>query len=136
MARMGKAELERYGGARWAIEKVRSLGLEEAEKEFAWRGVMNAPLNIEKAEIRRFENELKENVKRTMGAMACMVLRDEFGFGHDRLEKFLARWNLKVDCLVGDYCTWEDFATVLKEETGIDVDVTVEYKHRSEWAGE
>lgn len=123
MAKMGKMELERYGGARWVLELIDKIGLEEARKELEWRGVMNAPLNIEVAEIRRFENDLKESCKRSLSAMTCMTLHDEFGFGHDRLEKFIKRWNLKVDCLHEDLVSWEDYASILKEECGIDIDV-------------
>lgn len=127
MSKMGKMELQRYGGARWAFELIEAKGFEEAKKEFEWRGVMNAPLNIEVAEIKRFETELKENCKRTMGSMACLVLHDEFGFGHDRIEKFISRWNLKVDCLSDDIVNWEDFAAVLKDECDIDIDVPIDY---------
>lgn len=132
MAKFGKLELERYGGARWALEKIHSLGLEAAEKEFEWRGVMNAPLNIETAELKRFESDLKDDVKRTMAAMACMVLHDEFGFGHDRIAKFIKRWNMKVDCMAEDLTTWEDYAQILKEECGIDVDIPIEKQTNKE----
>lgn len=132
MGRMSKLEQERYGGARWALEKVTALGLEEAKKEFERRGIQNAPLNIETGEIKRFERELRNNCKRTMCALTCMVLHDEFGFGHDRLERFIRRWNFKADCLMDDLVDWPDFVAALKEECDIDVDLPIEYANHPE----
>lgn len=132
MGRMGKLEQERYGGARWAFELIEKKGLEEAKKEFEWRGIQNAPLNIEQSEIKRFEQNLRDNCGRTMSAMVCLTLHDEFGFGHDRLEKFITRWNLKVACLSEDLYDWPDLAQVLKDECGVDVDVPLKYANHPE----
>lgn len=132
MSRMGKMEMERYGGARWALEKVESIGLEAAKKEFERRGIQNAPLNIEIGEVTRFEAEVRDNVARTANALVCLTLHDEFGFGHDRLERFIARFNLKAECMNGDYLDWPDVVQMLKDECGIDIDLPVKYTNHPE----
>lgn len=79
MSKLGKLEEMRYAGARWLLEKIEKDGLEKAVEEMHWRGVQNAPLCIEKAEILRFEHDLRENCKRTMCALTCLCLHDQFG---------------------------------------------------------
>lgn len=127
MSKLGKYEEMRYAGARWAFDLIKEKGLEEAMKEFEWRGIQKAPLCIEKAEILRFENELRENCKRTMAAMACLCLHDQFDFGHNRLVRFIEKWNTEVDCLGMDLMNWPDIAQVLKDETNIDIDLPIDY---------
>lgn len=134
MSKLGKFEAMRHDGARWAFELIQKIGLEEATEEFKRRGIMNAPLNIERSEIKRFEEEYKFNCKRSMSALVCMVLHDEFGFSKVRLERFIERWNLKVDCLEDDMCSWADFAEILKEECDVDIDLPIDYRHKAEVA--
>lgn len=61
----------------------------------------------------------------TMLAMSLMVLRDEFDFGKKRLERFKDRFTEKAASLAEDYCTWLDIVDVLKEETGIDLEIRI-----------
>ena len=59
----------------------------------------------------------------TMLSIRLMVLRDEFDFGKKRLERFNDRFAQKATSLADDYCTWLDIVDVLKEETGIDLEI-------------
>ncbi|WP_099321123.1 hypothetical protein [Anaerococcus sp. Marseille-P3625] len=45
-------------------------------------------------------------------ALVVETLKDEFGFGPVRLERFKKRLELKLDCITLDYVNWSD---ILKE---------------------
>lgn len=45
-------------------------------------------------------------------ALVVETLKDEFGFGPVRLERFKKRLELKLDCINLDYVNWSD---ILKE---------------------
>ena len=48
-----------------------------------------------------------------------MVLRDKFGFGKVRLDKFLKEFAELVDCVENDYVGFEDMIETIKDETGL-----------------
>lgn len=123
-----REEKARYEGANWVLEKIERDGLEAVKEEMKYRNVRMFPLHVDMAEVHRFEQETKRRVLKTVSCMALMVLRDEFGFGHDRLEKYVKRFNVKTACLNEDLTTWPDFAQTLREEVGIDVDPEHEFE--------
>lgn len=62
----------------------------------------------------------KESTDRALAyvlAIALLALRDEFGFGTARLERFCDRFNLKLKC--AEDFTPIDTINLLEEETGI-----------------
>lgn len=81
------------------------------------------PCGINKTDVKRFEQYEKQNTIKTMLLMSVMVLRDEFGFGFDRLNRFIERFNTKTACLVDDYVNWKDIQQTIAEETGIHINL-------------
>lgn len=53
--------------------------------------------------------------------MALAVLRDEFGFGHKRLEQFMCRFDKITNSMINDMCNWEDYRDMLNEEAKLDL---------------
>lgn len=51
--------------------------------------------------------------------MACMTLHDEYGFGFDRMNRFINRFNSKTECLVEGYVNWKDMQETIKQESGL-----------------
>lgn len=71
-----------------------------------------------------------------MMMLPCIALRDTFGFGRERLTRFLDNVISKYECMIDDHdhkrrdgYNFDVFVDLLKEETGFDV---VDYleKHR------
>ena len=52
-----------------------------------------------------------------MRILAVATLRDEFGFGYVRLNRFIERFDLKVECITEDYVEWNDLVSAIYEET-------------------
>lgn len=54
--------------------------------------------------------------------MAVSVLRDEFDFGRQRLQRFIKRFMEKTSCLEGGWISWAEMQDNIREETGIEID--------------
>lgn len=121
---MNKEFRLRGEGVHWAIDRIKAVGIEQAEKEFDLRGMLSIPLAATNAEIARANEQIRGMVVKTVCALSCLVLHDEFGFGTDRVNRFIRRFNLKSEVLEGDFATWEDYNQILIDELGIDVDPT------------
>ena len=119
MGKLSKEELARFSGAEWMIRYIKEKGIEAAEKELEMRGVRGIPLAVKEGDLVRFSTREKKNTIATMILMACMTLRDEFGFGFDRMNRFIDRFNKKTECLVGKYVSWKDIQETIREETGL-----------------
>ena len=119
MGKLSKEELARFSGAEWMVRYIKEKGIEAAEKELEMRGVRGIPLAVKEGDLVRFSTREKKNTLATMILMACMTLRDEFGFGFDRMNRFIDRFNKKTECLVGKYVSWKDIQETIREETGL-----------------
>ena len=119
MSKLSKEELARFSGAEWMVRYVKEHGLEAAEKELEKRGVRHIPLSVKEQDLKNFSEREKRNTIATVLMMSAMVLRDEFGFGRDRMNKFIDRFNKKTSCLVEGYVYWKDMQQTIAEETGI-----------------
>lgn len=119
MSKLSKEELARFSGAEWMVRFIKEKGIEAAEKELEMRGVRGIPLAVKEGDLVRFSTREKKNTIATMILMACMTLRDEFGFGFDRMNRFIDRFNKKTECLVGKYVSWKDIQETIREETGL-----------------
>lgn len=110
-------------GLSHALRIVQEGGVEALEKEIKFRGITNIPINVPKSTADKAIDNIKFQVCDTFCLLVCCVLRDEFGFGHDRLQRVIDRFNLKAECLAGEYVTWEDYIKAMKEEVGLDMTI-------------
>ena len=127
MGKLSKEEVARYSGAEWMVRYVKEHGLEEAEKELERRGVRHITLGVKEQDLKNFSEREKRNTIATVLMMSAMVLRDEFGFGRDRMNKFIDRFNKKTSCLVEGYVYWKDMQQTIAEETGIFIPLPDEF---------
>ena len=119
MGKLSKEEVARYSGANWMIDYTKKNGLEAAEQELQKRGARQIPLALNRPDLEHFEEYTKKNTIATVLMMAVMTLRDEFGFGTERINRFIERFNSKTSCLCEGYVYWKDMQDTIKEETGI-----------------
>ena len=81
--------------------------------------------------IDKFREEIKDDVTdkalRVIAYVPLIVLRDKWGFGKKRLEKFLFEFAEQIDCLENQYVSFDDMIAAIKEETGLNVDNYVKF---------
>lgn len=109
----------RNDGLAFAWKVVREGGAEALEKEIQMRGVTGIHVNLTQAELIEALEPIKDLTIRTVLAMSVATLRDEYGFGRERLQRFIDRFMQKTDCMLDNLVTWEDICKNIEEETGI-----------------
>lgn len=136
MAKINKDEEARRAGIAYAYKIILdaknngaddSAAVEALRKEIRFRNITKAPLAIPKAQVDDFCEDVKHNCVTTFKLMTMMTLHDEFGFGKRRLEQFMERFMLKVECINEDYASWQDYQDIIKDECGILVDLEKEF---------
>ena len=109
----------RMNGASWMLEFVKKKGVEAAEKELHRRNVLHVPIEVPQKMLDDVIDDIKTHTYQTMLIMSAMTLRDEYDFGKVRIERFINRFNKKVEAMLEEYITFEDLITVMKEECDI-----------------
>lgn len=119
---MGKSKDEqaRREGMAYALRIAKENGIDALEADLRWRNVGDIPVGLEKAVVDDFQERVKYNTVDTIKILACVTLRDEFGFGKDRLKRFAERFMLKTECLADDYTNWQEQIDILREECGLE----------------
>lgn len=119
MSKLSKEELARYQGANWILDKVKEVGIEEAEKELIMRGARNIPLSVKDSDLRKFEQSEKANIIKSMLLISIYCIHDAFGFDEKELNEFINLFNSRAESLVKNYVSWKDIQQTMADETGI-----------------
>lgn len=90
-------------------------------REEVKRGVEKLVQSRSAALLAEMQQNATEQVVWRYGAVLCMVLHDKFGFGGKRLRIVLGELTELFDSVNGDWCSFDDVANTLLEETGIDM---------------
>lgn len=65
--------------------------------------------------------EIKENCVDTIMTMAMWALRDEFGFGKERMQRFYDRFMLKTDMALNHVTDFPEIRNTLEKELGYEI---------------
>lgn len=123
MGKINKEEQARLQGMAYALKVAQEKGIEGLAEELKYRNVTYVPIAIPRKAMDECVNNIKMNTIDTMLILSASTLRDEFGFGKERLCRFIERFNVKAECLVDGFCTWDDQMTTLAEECGIELSI-------------
>lgn len=80
------------------------------------------------AEVKRLANDHASRVIRNYIAATMIVLRDEWGFGKQRLERFLSRESDQAQLMAEEYVTADDIFNQIKLETKFDFEAFLQKK--------
>ena len=121
MGKIQEYSAGRTDGLSLARKLVKEGGLEALEEEIQFRGKIGVNTAICKKELEQACTKIKEMTLDTMIVISVATLRDEFGFGKARLQRFVDRMVLKTDCMLDNMATWEDYIQAIQEETGLEL---------------
>lgn len=113
----------RLDGMEFALKIAKEKGVEGLEEELRFRNRNGLGIPVSQEELDRATEQIKEVVYSTVMIMWLLTIRDELGFGQKRLNRLLKRFDSKTDCLAKGFCTWQDMADVMREETGLKLDL-------------
>ena len=118
-----KEEQARLQGMSYALRVAKEKGIDGLEEELKRRQAYNIPIRISNKELQEFTTNAKNMMLDTILILASVTLHDEFGFGHDRLNRFKERFNFKAECIGEDFTDWQDQIDILKEECGLEYSI-------------
>jgi len=119
MSKLSKEELARYQGANWILDKIKAVGIDEAEKNLIMRGARNIPLAVKDSDLRKFEQTEKANTIKSMLLISIYCIHDAYDFDEKEINEFIKLFNSRAESLVKDYVSWKDIQQTMAEETGI-----------------
>lgn len=119
--KLSREEIARRQGMEYALKIAKEKGIEGLEQEIKQRGRTAAPCLLPKKELDEFTLKIKKNATGVVTALSEMVLRDKFGFGTTRMNRFKDYINDLADSIEKDYLTVDDVINTIREETGIDL---------------
>ena len=118
-----KEEQARREGMSYALKVAKEKGIDGLEEELKRRQAYNIPIRISNKELQAFTDNAKNMMLDTILILASVTLHDEFGFGHDRLNRFKERFNFKAECIGDDFTDWQDQIDILREECGLEYSI-------------
>lgn len=129
---MGKYDKEfeaRMQGMRFAYELAKDKGIDELEAEMKRRNITKIPLSVKQDELKHVWEELKENMYNNITVTFLYCLRDEFGFGKERVKRLVEKYKdvvqsvVDVDYMGEHYIRLDDYAVEVNEKLGMDLDI-------------
>ena len=123
MSSRNKEMQARTDGMAYALRIAKEKGIGELEKEIKFRNLTGIPLNLSRNDHNKASEKIKEMTMDTFTILTVAVLHDEFGFGEKRCQKFIDRMNQKAECMIDDFCTWDDYIQTIKEELNINLQI-------------
>lgn len=116
MSKINDIQRGRNDGMVYALEFAKKYGIEALEKEIKSRNISFLPLEVSKERLDKCIDLIKKNTLDTVTCLSAITLHDEFGFGQKRIEQFAERFNLKAECILEDFTTWEEQLEILRNE--------------------
>ena len=113
----------RTDGMEYALKIAKEQGIEALEKEVRFRNKTGISLRTGIQELNAASEKIKAMTLDTFAILTVACLHDEFDFGQKRCQRYLDRMNEKAECIIGDFATWEDYITTIKDELGLNLQI-------------
>lgn len=111
----------RMDGLKLALRIADRDGIEGIRKEIAYRNNGGVNTRLSMRELDEASQTIKENCVDTIMTMAMWALRDEFGFGKDRMQRFYDRFMLKTDMVLNHVTDFPEIRKTLEKELGYEI---------------
>lgn len=112
----------RTEGMKIALQIAEKDGIEGLRKDVAFRDNTGISLRMTKAELDEATKEIKRKCIENVYAIVFMTIRDEFGFGKDRLTRLYERLNSRAASMIEDMIEIDEYRKQLEIETGVKID--------------
>jgi hypothetical protein len=123
MAKVDREAMARLDGMDYALRRIKSIGIEEFEKELRNRNKSGMSLPLDNKQIQKELVKHQSAVLEFSLVLALATLHDEFGFGEKRAKKFRDLYMTGVDYINQGYAYLEEYKQGIKEQLGIEVNL-------------
>jgi len=111
----------RLEGMGYALKSIEETSLDEFRKELEYRKRTGITALVTPKELKQMRDILTEDALKVAMVFAVYALHDEFGFGQDRIKRFVARYELKAEHFAQGLYTFQELQQMLADETGLEV---------------
>ena len=111
----------RMDGLKLALRIADRDGIDGIRKEIAYRNNGGINTRLSMRELDEASQTIKETCVDTIMTMAMWALRDEFGFGKDRMQRFYDRFMLKTDMVLNHVTDFPEIRKTLEKELGYEI---------------
>ena len=100
--------------------------IQALDHEIKYRGLSKLSICATEKELDAASDWMKETIAKTMLSASMISLWERFGFGRVRFHRFNEGFNTYVRALAEGSITWCDITDLLKDKTGIEIDLSNE----------
>ncbi len=118
MSKISKEEQARLSGIQRGLEIAENKGIEALREEVEFRCKYKIPLACDMKDVGEALKEIQDNMLSTIMLMSVFVLRDEFGFGKERVKRFTDKYIENSKQLLSKDLNWADVKEAMEEEIG------------------
>lgn len=111
----------RNEGLVMALKIVREGGIEALEKEIEYRNLTGVSLNIPWKELEVATTKIRLRATEVAIAISLITLLEEFYFSRYQVLKFKEVFDRKVDNILNDEATLDDYLNRIHDELGIEM---------------
>lgn len=117
---MTKEERLRAEGMAFCLRQLECSGgdVEALKAEIKRRGAAGIPIGVTPKQEREFCDGVKKAVLDTVLLMSMAVLHDTFGFGRDRVARFVEAFNNASELLSDDCINWTEIQQGIADQLG------------------
>lgn len=123
MAKMNKELIARLEGMQYAYDFAKKNGLDALEEEIKFRYNTKLPYTTNRQQVMEFQEMIKQRMLSTVALMSVLILREEFGFGSQRLKRFSDKFKDNTEQLQSGDLTWRDTYEAMVEEVGFGISI-------------
>lgn len=121
MAKISNLMEGRNQGLVFALKVVREGGIEALKKEIQSRNLSGVSLNIPRKELVVATESMRLRATEVAIAISLVTLLDEFCFSKMQARKFKAVFDSKVESILTDEATLEDYLNKIRQELNIEL---------------
>lgn len=118
MDKMTKWRLEGMG---YALKAIEESSVDDFRKELAYRKNTGITALITPKELKQTRDLITTDALKVALIFAVYALRDEFGFGEDRIRRFVKRYEQKAKHFSEGLYDFNELRQQLMDETGFEV---------------
>lgn len=111
----------RNEGLVMALKIVREGGIEALEKEIEYRNLTGVSLNIPRKELEVATTKIRLRATEVAITISLITLLEEFYFSRYQALKFKEVFDQKVDDILNDEVTLDDYLKRIRDELGIEM---------------
>ncbi len=124
MAKINELMNGRNQGLAFALKVVKEGGIEALENEIKSRNLSGVSLNITRKELEDATIKMRMHATEVSIIISMVALLEEFQFSKYQVQKFKATFDNKVNDILNDLVSMEEYLKVCKEKYGIEIAFT------------